>query len=51
MYPAGGEPREEWGGHAWATPTSMRNVDAECRPVVLQIYPEREGGENDSSSS
>lgn len=43
MYPAGSEPREEWGGHAWATPTSMRNVDAECQPMVLQIYPEREG--------
>lgn len=40
MYPAGKEPRPEWQGLSWAVPTSMRNVDAECRLIVVQDYPE-----------
>jgi Helicase conserved C-terminal domain len=42
MYPAGSEPREEWGGIAWSVPTSMRNVDAECQARVLPRYPTKE---------
>lgn len=38
MYPAGSEPRPEWAGSAWSTPSSMRNVDVECRAEVIAIY-------------
>ena len=39
MYPAGTEPRVEWGGLAWSVPSSMRNVDVECQARVLARYP------------
>ena len=41
MYPAGSEPRPEWGESAWSTPTSMRNVDVDpqCIVEVIQQYP------------
>lgn len=38
MYPAGSEPREEWDGLAWPTPSSMRSVDVECEAQVLGLY-------------
>jgi hypothetical protein len=38
MYPAGSEPREEWADLAWSVPTSMRNVDAECRAAIVPRY-------------
>jgi hypothetical protein len=38
MYPAGSEPRPEWDGLSWATPSSMRSVDVECEARVLGIY-------------
>ncbi|MEQ8790833.1 MAG: helicase-related protein [Pirellulaceae bacterium] len=40
MYPAGSEPNKEWNGEAWATPSSMRNVDVECLARVVSTYPE-----------
>ena len=27
-----------WDGLSWATPTSMRSVDAECRPEITTLY-------------
>jgi hypothetical protein len=42
MYPAGSQPRPDWQGQAWATPTSMRNVDASCTGYVIQVYPSHE---------
>ena len=27
-----------WEIKSWATPTSMRSVDAECRPEITQMY-------------
>lgn len=42
MYPAGSEPREEWADVAWSVPTSMRNVDAECRAAIVPRYPTAE---------
>lgn len=42
MYPAGSQPRPEWGAQAWAVPTSMRNVDASCIGYVTQVYPNRD---------
>lgn len=42
MYPAGSEPLPTWAGSAWPTPSSMRNVDVECRAEVIASY------ENDS---
>jgi hypothetical protein len=38
MFPAGSTPLEEWGGRAWPTPTSMRNVDASCEAQVIKNY-------------
>ena len=38
MYPAGSEPRQSWRESAWATPSSMRNVDVECRAEVISMY-------------
>lgn len=40
MYPAGSEPLEDWDDSAWATPSSMRNVDVECDARVIATYPE-----------
>lgn len=39
MYPAGTEPLDEWDNSAWATPSSMRNVDVECDARVIATYP------------
>lgn len=38
MYPAGSEPLPAWAGSAWSTPSSMRNVDVECRAEVIASY-------------
>jgi hypothetical protein len=38
MYPAGMEPRPEWDGLAWPTPSSLRSVDVECQAMVCQQY-------------
>jgi hypothetical protein len=38
MYPAGSEPLPSWAGSAWPTPSSMRNVDVECRAEVIATY-------------
>lgn len=38
MYPAGTNPPEDISGRAWATPTSMRNVDATCEAGVPNDY-------------
>ncbi|MDE0553348.1 MAG: helicase-related protein, partial [Candidatus Poribacteria bacterium] len=40
MYPAGSEPLEDWIGRSWATPSSMRNVDASCEAETIRQYPE-----------
>ncbi|MBA2224547.1 MAG: helicase-related protein [Thermogemmata sp.] len=40
MYPTGIEPRPEWRESAWATMTSMRNVDIECQLQVVCCYPD-----------
>ena len=42
MFPAGSEPRPEWGESAWSTPTSMRNVDVECQAQVVASYENNE---------
>ena len=36
MYPAGGQRHENWGNMPFATPTSMRNVDATCEAIQLR---------------
>jgi hypothetical protein len=38
MYQAGSAPLEEWSGKSWATPTSMRNVDAGCEANIIRRY-------------
>jgi hypothetical protein len=38
MYPAGSSPSEDIKLRAWATPTSMRNVDSTCDAVVVTNY-------------
>lgn len=38
MYPAGTNPAEDIKCRAWATPTSMRNVDATCDATVITDY-------------
>lgn len=35
MYPAGTTPAEDIRSRAWATPTSMRNVDSTCEAYVI----------------
>jgi hypothetical protein len=40
MYPSGTSPHSEWEGKSWATPTSMRNVDANCEAKVVGRYPD-----------
>jgi hypothetical protein len=40
LFPAGSEPNPGWGGAAWATPTSMRNVDASCEADICQAFPD-----------
>lgn len=39
MYPSGSSPLPEWDGRAYAIPSSMRNVDAECDAKVISQYP------------
>jgi len=38
MYPAGTNPSEDIRIRAWATPTSMRNVDSTCDAMVITNY-------------
>lgn len=38
MYPSGMHPHEAWDKRAYATPSSMRNVDAGCNANILTIY-------------
>ena len=38
LYPAGDYADPEERVRSWATPTSLRNVDAECRGVITGIY-------------
>jgi hypothetical protein len=40
MYPAGSQPLSIWQLRARATPTSLRNVDAECDARTLVSYPQ-----------
>ena len=35
IYPAGAQPSPAWNGRGKETPTSMRNVDAECEARVM----------------
>jgi len=39
MYPSGSQPLAAWQDRSRATPSSMRNVDAECDAAVLTSYP------------
>ncbi len=38
MYPAGSNPPEDIRLRAWATPTSMRNVDSTCDAIIINDY-------------
>jgi len=38
MYPAGTNPSEQVKLRAWATPTSMRNVDSTCDAIIINEY-------------
>lgn len=38
IYPAGTKPQEDWENRSWATPTSMRSVDADCEANVIANY-------------
>lgn len=40
MYPAGGQQHPQWYNRPYATPSSMRNVDAECEARPLFDYGE-----------
>lgn len=44
MYPAGSEPIQDWENKAWPTPSSMRNVDANCEAAVIRQFPQVGGG-------
>jgi hypothetical protein len=44
LYPAGDYADPEERVRSWATPTSLRNVDAECRGVITGIYALASGG-------
>lgn len=39
LFPNGSQPHPQWNGAALPTPSSMRNVDAECEGRVLTLYP------------
>lgn len=39
MYPSGSQPLPAWQDRARPTPSSLRNVDAECDATVLTIFP------------
>ena len=45
MYPAGDYADPEERVRSWATPTSLRDVDAECRGVITGIYALAEMGD------
>jgi len=47
MYPTGIDPQPDWWGSAWATLTSMRNVDIECQIQVVGAYPDSRGDSHD----
>ena len=40
MYPSGSHPLDEWDGRAYETPSSMRNVDANCNGRVVSVFPD-----------
>ena len=40
LHPAGSVPLPKWEGKSWATPSSMRDVDASCEAQVLGSYPQ-----------
>lgn len=42
MYPAGSHPLPDWNDKSLATPSSMRNVDANCEVAVIGQYPQPE---------
>ena len=44
MYPSGTHPSESWDGRAYPTPSSMRNVDANCNAAVISVFPEIDQG-------
>ena len=39
MHPLGGNTNEEWLGHSFEVPTSMRSVDEECKVSIIGWYP------------
>lgn len=39
IYPSGSQPLPIWQDRARATPSSLRNVDAECDAIVLTLFP------------
>jgi hypothetical protein len=39
MYPSGSQPLPAWQDRAYSTPSSLRNVDAECDARVVTSYP------------
>lgn len=39
MYPAGSQQLPDWDDRAWATPSSMRNVDVTCNAQPISNYP------------
>lgn len=45
LYPAGRKPQEEWENRSWATPSSMRSVDADCEANVIANYLKSDEGE------
>jgi hypothetical protein len=42
MYPAGRDKPREWGNKGWATPTSLRAVDATCEAAITDHYADAE---------
>lgn len=40
MHPAGSQQPLGWRGHSWATPSSLRNVDAGCEAEITSHYNE-----------
>lgn len=40
MYPSGTHPDDSWDGRAYQTPSSMRNVDANCNAAAISNYPD-----------
>jgi hypothetical protein len=46
MYPSGTHPKESWDQRSYATPSSMRNVDANCNAKEISSFPDiSENGE------